>query len=123
MPCNYKDYPANWKQIIAEKKVRNYNKCELCFAPNGETVTRLPPHKWAHPWGSGYITFGYCHGEKGHHDYPKTKIILTVHHIDGDKNNNTDANLILLCQRCHLRLDLCKHMSKTKETREKKGIH
>lgn len=27
---------------------------------------------------------------------------LTVHHFDGDKDNNARWNLIALCQRCHL---------------------
>lgn len=28
--------------------------------------------------------------------------ILTVHHLDGDTKNNTDYNLVALCQGCHL---------------------
>ena len=57
-------------------------------------------------------------------DMPKkigvTKIVLTVHHIDSDKQNSEKQNLIALCQRCHCRLDLYKHMRKAKETRFKK---
>lgn len=30
-------------------------------------------------------------------------VILTVHHRDGNKENNNDSNLIALCRRCHLR--------------------
>lgn len=30
------------------------------------------------------------------------KIILTVHHKDGDQTNNNDDNLICLCATCHL---------------------
>lgn len=30
--------------------------------------------------------------------------ILTVHHLDRNKKNNSEDNLIALCQRCHLRL-------------------
>jgi hypothetical protein len=29
-------------------------------------------------------------------------LILTVHHIDGDKQNNDWTNLLVCCQRCHL---------------------
>jgi len=28
--------------------------------------------------------------------------VLTVHHIDGNKGNCEDENLVALCQRCHL---------------------
>ncbi len=30
--------------------------------------------------------------------------VLTVHHLDGDKDNNADWNLACLCQRCHLHI-------------------
>lgn len=112
MPCNYKDYPANWKEIIAEKKRKHNNKCELCYAPNGEQVTRMDNTN-EYPWRPGYIS---CWKHVGGVDsrMPMTKIVLTVHHIDSDKTNNSDANLILLCQRCHLRLDMEKHVKNRK---------
>jgi 5-methylcytosine-specific restriction endonuclease McrA len=34
-----------------------------------------------------------------------TRIVLTVHHRDGDPTNNARENLVALCQRCHLRAD------------------
>jgi len=83
MPINYKDYPKNWKWLSKQVRSRNDNKCELCDAEN------YKPH-----WKTG------------------SKVILTVHHIDCDKNNNSEKNLIALCQRCHLRLDLEKHTKK-----------
>lgn len=39
----------------------------------------------------------------GHPHDPSQDYMLTVHHIDGDKMNCDPANLIVLCQRCHLR--------------------
>lgn len=30
--------------------------------------------------------------------------VLTVHHLDMDKSNNTKYNLAVLCQRCHLKI-------------------
>lgn len=83
MPCNYKEYPDNWKWLSRQLRLDAGNKCELCHAANGD------PH-----WLTG------------------SKVILTVHHIDSDKQNNAKQNLIVLCQRCHLRLDLHKHMKK-----------
>jgi hypothetical protein len=40
----------------------------------------------------------------GHPHDPATNHILTVHHLDGDKANCTNANLVALCQRCHLHI-------------------
>lgn len=103
MPCDYKKYPKDWKTISANLRLAVGNRCELCYAPNGATVARNKNHQY--PWQ--YIS-EFNEGE------PRTKIILTVHHIDGDLSHNTHPNLIVLCQRCHLRLDLAKHMQKRK---------
>lgn len=77
MPCNYKDYPNNWKVIRKNVMERSGGRCELCNAEN------YKPH-----WKTG------------------SKVILTVHHIDYDKKNNTGYNLLALCQRCHNKLDM-----------------
>jgi len=39
-------------------------------------------------------------GQPNNHDAGYT---LTVHHIDGNPENNDRSNLIALCQRCHLK--------------------
>jgi len=111
MPINYKEYPENWKwlskQIIADAG----NKCEMCYAPNGCVVIRSAG-KCEYPW---YI---YKDGPLLS-DEKLTKIVLTVHHIDGDKMNNSKQNLICLCQKDHLRLDLCKHLANRKRNKAK----
>ncbi len=38
----------------------------------------------------------------GHPHDPASGHTLTVHHLDGDPANCADANLVALCQRCHL---------------------
>jgi hypothetical protein len=104
MPIDYKKYPANWK-IMRELILRRAdNECELCFLGNGHYVVR----KDGRP---------YCRSleKKDADDFVKNnfkkyklkviKIVLTIHHIDGNINNMHDRNLIALCQRCHLRLD------------------
>jgi 5-methylcytosine-specific restriction endonuclease McrA len=83
MPIDYKNYPDDWKLISKAVIKKAGNKCELCNADNYESH-----------WKTG------------------SKVVLTVHHIDCDKNNNSKFNLIALCQRCHLRLDLETHISK-----------
>jgi hypothetical protein len=105
MPCNYKDYPDNWKWLSKQIVKDAGNKCELCYAPNGVTVNRGKTTQY--PW------------QLAHQDGGKaTKIILTVHHIDSNKMNSKKQNLISLCQRCHLRLDLQKHMKNRADKRE-----
>ncbi len=38
----------------------------------------------------------------GHRHNPAAGYALTVHHLDGDPQNNAPENLVPLCQRCHL---------------------
>lgn len=40
----------------------------------------------------------------GHNHDPESGYCLTVHHLDIDKSNNDPANLLVSCQRCHLRI-------------------
>jgi len=87
MPMDYSKYAKNWKEISKQTILNAENRCELCHAENGK------PH-----WLTG------------------SKVVLTVHHIDRDKKNNSKYNLIALCQRCHLRLDLELHISNRKES-------
>lgn len=47
---------------------------------------------------------GWCCEHCGHPDESETGHTLTVHHIDGDKSNCADDNLVALCQRCHLHI-------------------
>lgn len=113
MPIDYKQYPTNWKWLSRQVRKRNGGCCELCCAPNGYTVYRWTKenreyHK-GYPWYFSPLW----------KDDTKTRIVLTVHHIDGDKQNNSEQNLISLCQKCHLRLDLAKHMKNRKAGKAK----
>ena len=95
MPIDPSKYPANWKQITWQIRTLAGNKCELCQAKN-------------------------------HEPNPVTgsKVVLTIHHIDqleDPQENNSYPNLICLCQRCHLRLDLRKHMDNSRRTRERRN--
>lgn len=47
-------------------------------------------------------------------------IVLTIAHLDHEKNNNADTNLRALCQRCHLVHDKDHHATNRKETRRRK---
>ncbi len=97
MPCNYKNYPPNWFTEIRPRILeRAKNCCEQCF---GE-INKKPKAKL-------------------------TKIILTIAHLDHDKENFevTDDRLKALCQRYHLILDKEHHAEKRRETiNKKKGL-
>jgi len=77
VPIDYKKYPDNWKDIRSATLRRAKNKCELCNAEN------YKPH-----WKT------------------KSKVVLTIHHIDYDIKNSHPTNLLALCQRCHIKLDV-----------------
>ena len=117
MPCNYKDYPANWKEIRARILERENNRCKFCLVPNYEIVYR--PIKGSSDWkimpeGSEadmLVEF------EPHIKF--TKIILTIAHLDHDKHNHdvSDDRLAALCQRCHLLYDMDRHVAKRKANR------
>lgn len=102
MPIDYKDYHPSWKQIRKAVLKRASDCCELCFVENYAVGWRLKSGQ--------FIPLNSLDGRVVEHTYDKLykriKIILTIHHIDFDKNNNKHYNLILLCQRCHCKLNL-----------------
>jgi 5-methylcytosine-specific restriction endonuclease McrA len=120
MPCNYKNYPKDWKQIRERILLRENNCCKFCNVPNYEIIYR--PVKGSSEWklmpeGSEadmlvdfepWIKF--------------TKVILTIAHLDHDKENHevSDDRLAALCQRCHLIYDLSRHIAKRKANRLEK---
>ena len=95
MPIDYKQYHPKWKLIsYLIRFVRALNKCEWCKAENYKP-----------------------------HPVTGSQVILTVAHIDHDKNNNRFSNLAALCQRCHLTHDARQHADNRKYGREWKGDH
>lgn len=117
MPCNYKNYPKNWKTEIRPAILeREGHKCKFCNVPDRSIVCR---GMWngvpAYQDEDGYI-FSAQNGERIGEAYVGevwteqhggvVKIILTIAHIDHDLGNNDYSNLAALCQRCHYRLDI-----------------
>jgi hypothetical protein len=117
MPMKMQEYPDNWKWLSAQVRKRNGGRCELCNAPNGEIVLR-PKKQYALDWEQPWYSQDNNMPPEYEECFTRTKIILTVHHIDGDKSNNSEQNLISLCQRDHLRLDIAKHMRNRKRSRQ-----
>lgn len=86
MPINPNDYHPKWTLISRLIRFRRAgNKCEWCGVQNGVQ-----------------------HPDTG------SKVVLTVAHIDRDRDNNDFSNLAALCQRCHLNHDRCEHIRNRK---------
>ena len=102
MPIDYKKYPSNWKTLRELVLFRANNQCELCFLPNHLQIFRHKKTGEPLRFKDVFISEHKAYDMK---DYKKVKIVLTIHHIDYNKENNHEKNLIALCQRCHLRLD------------------
>jgi hypothetical protein len=118
MPCNYANYPKDWKSIIRQIKDQAGDCCEFCGAPNGEHIQRNIHGEWLRwdelsVWNSdaGWRWLGTF-------DPPNSvTIVLTVAHLDHDRENNDPCNLRALCQRCHLNWDRDRHTAKAAATR------
>lgn len=95
MPIDYKEYHPKWSLIrYLVRFVRAQNRCEWCGARNYEP-----------------------------HPVTGSKVVLTVAHIDHDKNNNRFSNLAALCQSCHLNHDRNQHIANRRYGRKYRGNH
>lgn len=130
MPCDYKQYPPNWKtEIRPAIMARAEGKCEWCKVPNLAFVVR---GKWGdddvwqddegsiHSAKDGeHLGDNYVGDLDGKTRY--TRIVLTIAHIHNpDKMDCRPENLAALCQKCHLGHDLKHHMENARNTRNKK---
>ena len=52
-----------------------------------------------------------------------TRIVLTIAHLDGNKDNNDFENLAALCQKCHLHHDIGHHVMNRKYGRHHNRKH
>ena len=112
MPIDYKKYHPSWKQISKDKIAAAGDRCELCYAPNHEWIYR--DKNSGHPWG---LAEDLTENGDSLASTKIVRVVLTVHHIDCDKDNNSPLNLIALCQRCHLRLDAERHVKNRRAAR------
>jgi len=141
MPINYKEYAPNWKALSKQVREEANQQCEWCAAPNGQWIKRLTkPDQYRQisvngiikqvPYKDFEVAFSFllldspriaAAHEKEIRSLGLTKIILTVAHLDRDKNNNARSNLAALCQRCHLGHDrVAQHIPNRKYGRRHK---
>lgn len=112
MPINYKDYPPNWKEIRTRILDRAGHRCERCEVPNHATIYRVSKEAsswilWPEGMASEALTLD---------GFKPTRIVLTIAHLDHDKENHDviDDRLMALCQKCHLEYDLPRHVRNRK---------
>lgn len=91
MPIDYSKYHPKWTLIRRLILKRAKNRCE------------------GSPKFPGCRAINY-----GRHHETQSKVILTIAHLDRDKDNNKFNNLKAMCQRCHLNHDLQSHIENRK---------
>ncbi len=83
MPLDYANYHPKWRLISRLIRLRRAgNRCEWCGAACGDP-----------------------------HPVTRSKVVLSVAHLDRNRNHNRFSNLAALCQRCHLNYDRPSHLA------------
>lgn len=128
MPIDYSEYPSNWLTEIRPRILqRAHNCCEWCGAPNYAIIIRdLHSQSWRlissteHEWLKSKVRSGYTHLQ-AIKKLGFTKIILTIAHLNHDKENHQvqDDELKAACQRCHLKYDHARHIENRKYGRNR----
>ena len=136
MPCDYSKYPKNWKTEIRPRILKRANNCcEFCNVKNYEQIYRgfinnipvyqLDNGKIYNANNGSYIGENYIGENFDKGKFNLIKVILTIAHLDHDKENHEvkDERLKALCQRCHLVLDKEHHAENRRNTLNKmKGL-
>ena len=108
------DYPAEWKHVSAAiRYTRAEGRCE-CSGECGLHRTTPGPRRCVERDGQPAV-------------WAKGKVVLTVAHLNApggpcqcDPLCADPAHLRALCQKCHLRYDVPRHVANGRETRRKR---
>lgn len=123
-------YPPNWPAVNLQVKIDAGFRCIRCGHPNGrwsqpgndhDQVAELlrvrlefkrAPRVYPVEGGGAWLRHHMipCDEQCTHDPEVTAWRILTVHHLDGVKDNLAWWNLISACQRCHLTLQGKVHM-------------
>lgn len=104
MPIDYTQYPKNWfTEIRPTILVRENWACKFCGLSNGKRGYRDQNgifiecdeflERWCEKVGKKVF-----------------RIVLTIAHLDHNRDNNSLDNLAALCQKCHLNHDKEQHI-------------
>ncbi|MCJ2080186.1 hypothetical protein [Methylobacterium sp. J-090] len=108
-------YPIDWPQLSAVIRFRRAGgACEGCGRPHGRFVYCLKDGRW---WDAAYGAWRDRQGRSVAvlprldelEGLRRTKVVLAAAHREHDTANNADANLVALCQRCHINHDRPEH--------------
>lgn len=130
MPIDYKEYHPKWTLIVRLILKRDNNRCKFCGLDNKRVIIRLnrgpKPYRnlcgteWG--WFHDYRRMGFSY-QRSMRNVGATIIVLTIAHLDGNKDNNRFINLAALCQKCHLHHDLGHHIMNRKYGRHHDRKH
>lgn len=121
MATDIREYHPKWTLI--SRLIRKYRAgwhCEFCGIKNGALIMRQNMHEWRYATLleldsiEEAVESGRFTRTEAIKKLELTKIVLTVAHLDHNKNNNDFANLRALCQSCHLHLDRNQHIANRK---------
>lgn len=122
MPMNLADYHPDWRWISKQVREQANNTCEQCGVSNHAVGARDYQRNWHSETSIDSMstkTRKYLFGSVFGGECPDMiRIVLTVAHLDHDRDNNDPANLRALCQRCHLNWDRDQHI----ESRRKSAL-
>jgi hypothetical protein len=102
------EYPPDWEQISAEKRAKGI--CDMCGVKNHMIIKRRGS-RYRYAYACEVMRFEIFYKVyrwrmwRALKTLGLTKIILTTSHVDRNPSHNDDANLRVLCQRCHLLYD------------------
>jgi hypothetical protein len=121
MPIDYSTYHPKWRLISYLIRVRRANnRCEKCGVANGAFIRRGRGDSYTTPgaqeWDMihSYKKNNACTFLQAVKHFGFIRVVLTVAHLDHDKNNNRFWNLMAKCQRCHLIHDIYQHAANRK---------
>jgi hypothetical protein len=122
VPIDKRRYPKDWPAISLAAREAAGQRCQRCGVANGALGARDRFGGW-HDWPA-YER--YVDSDDGRRLWPEgppkpIRIVLTVHHPDGDTRNR-NARLEVLCQKHHLDADRAKHVAVARKTRAKKRL-
>jgi hypothetical protein len=96
---NYAEYHPDWKDIIRPQILKRDNyKCRHCGVRHKAKVYRMSNNQY-HECDEFEYQWAKANNKK------PFQLFLNVCHVDHDKNNNDQSNLISLCPRCHGKFD------------------